>query len=124
MSSLTAFASNLLAHRATMQAQPNEFDCKRVERALEKRMRYRYVRPEVQPAESGYVVRSPCCSHNIFADGEIIDIAYLRYSRLIGTWTLHFRDHGNRTWMEHSEHPNLVAALAPMLQDSARLFWP
>ena len=124
MSTWTSFASTIIEPRATMQLHPNDIDCKRIERSLEKRRRYRYVNPEVCPADRGYVVRSPCCSHNVFQDGETIDIAFLSYSRLFGTWSLQYRDHPNRRWVEHSEHPNLAAALALLLLDPSHLFWP
>ncbi|MGL1489203.1 hypothetical protein ACSTJH_00065, partial [Vibrio parahaemolyticus] len=50
-------------------AHPNEFDCKRIERALRSRRRYRYVSPKVSCVSGGYLVESPCCSRNIDAEG-------------------------------------------------------
>ena len=62
-------------------AHPNEFDHKRIERALDQRERYRYVAPQViaDEDEHGYRIESPCCSRNVEPAGGIIDIALLKY---------------------------------------------
>ena len=64
-----------------MSAHPNQLDCKRIERALGRRERYRYVTPQVIPDEEehGYRIESPCCSRNVEPSGGIIDIALLKY---------------------------------------------
>ena len=51
---------------------PNDLDRKRIERALAKRARYRYVLPRVLPEARGYRIESPCCSRNIDAEGGVI----------------------------------------------------
>ena len=65
----------------TMQlsAHPNEFDRKRIERAIKARKRYRYVTPRVAATANGYRIESPCCSRNIDPEGGVVDVALLLY---------------------------------------------
>lgn len=104
------------------QRQPNDVDRKRLQRALEKRLRYRYVRPQVAAVEDGYLVSSPCCSRNVNPRGDVIEIAWLAYTE--DNWLLRYRDHAEGCWIRHSEHATLQAALQPLLEDPSRVFWP
>ena len=64
-----------------ISAHPNDFDRKRIERALKARKRYRYVTPRVAAVTDGYRIESPCCSRNIDPDGGVVDVALLLYRR-------------------------------------------
>jgi len=103
---------------------PNDVDRKRIERALASRARYRYVTPEVIAAENGYIVRSPCCSRNVDADGGTIDIAWLTWDSLWQCWLLHCKDHTTGRWTQIADFFSLAEALRPVLDDPHRLFWP
>lgn len=107
-----------------MHAHPNEFDCKRIERSLSKRVRYRYVSPHVIPddTEQGYRIESPCCSRNVEASGGIIDIALVKY--FDPHWLLYRKDHEYGTWVLHSVVDTLGEALEILLPDEERVFWP
>jgi hypothetical protein len=107
-----------------MHAHPNEFDCKRIERSLSKRVRYRYVSPNVIPdvEEKGYRIESPCCSRNIEPSGGIIDIALVKY--FAPHWLLYRKDHEYSTWVLHSVVDTLNEALEILLPDEERVFWP
>lgn len=109
---------------ADIAPHPNEFDCKRIARALEQRERYRYVTPQVIPDEEehGYRIESPCCSRNVEPNGAIIDIALLKY--LKPHWLLYRKDHDYSTWVLHSVVDTLHEALAILLPDNERAFWP
>jgi hypothetical protein len=106
-----------------LPAHPNEFDRKRIERALLSRKRYRYVSPNVVPLTSGYLVESPCCSRNIDSDGGIIDIAFIHYEATSATWQLFRKDHVRETWELHSVHQRLTMATDELSDDPDRLFW-
>jgi hypothetical protein len=95
---------------------------RRVLRALERRERYRYVRPEVQASGEGWVVTSPCCSRNIDPDGGVIDIALLQ--RSAGGWILSRRDHAGARWVRHSKGARLDTLLDVLCEDPQRVFWP
>lgn len=103
---------------------PNQFDCKRIERALEQRERYRYVTPQVVPDEEdrGYRIESPCCSRNVEPSGGIIDIALLKFFK--PHWLLYRKDHQYSTWVLHSVTDTLNEALDILLPDDERIFWP
>lgn len=103
---------------------PNPFDCKRIERALEQRERYRYVVPRVMADEEdhAYRIESPCCSRNVQPDGGIIDIALLKFFR--PHWLLYRKDHQFSSWVLHSVTDSLNEALAILLPDDERVFWP
>ncbi len=108
----------------SLPAHPNQVDCRRIERALEQRERYRYVTPQVVPDEEerGYRVESPCCSRNVEPAGDVIDIALLKYIK--PHWLLYRKDHAYSTWVLHSVVDTLHAALEILLPDEERVFWP
>lgn len=105
------------------QLHPNDFDRKRIKRALKDRKRYRYVTPSVMAIVGGYLVRSPCCSRNVDSEGGVIDIAMLTFGNELALWQLHRRDHASPCWREHSTHATLAEALSEMVEDSNRVFW-
>jgi len=102
---------------------PNEVDCKRIERALAKRHRYRYVSPEVCPSEHGYRIESPCCSRNIDKGGGVVDVALLEYAEASRTWRLHNKDHVQGTWQLYREFETLAQLLQQLNLDPERIFW-
>ena len=102
---------------------PNEVDCKRIERALAQRHRYRYVSPEVCPSQQGYRIESPCCSRNVDRDGGVIDIAWIEYSVASRTWLLHRKDHAHGTWLLYQEFETLAQLLQQLNLDPERIFW-
>lgn len=102
---------------------PNELDLRRIERLLERRLRYRYVSPEVRPVNGGYLVVSPCCSRNIDPSGGTIDIAWLEYAQSEGVWRLYYKDHERGVWKLYSVSPALQALMANLNEDPYRVFW-
>ena len=102
---------------------PNDVDRKRIERMLEGRKRYRYVKPQVSPAPDGYRISSPCCSRRVDRNGGIIDIAFLKYDIQTQLWCLYRRDHANQEWMLYSELPKLNELVQCLNEDPARIFW-
>lgn len=104
-------------------AHPNEFDKRRIERALGRRARYRYVAPKVIATARGYRVESPCCSRNIDTDGGIIDIALLEYDEGHRNWLLSCKDHERNEWQLAGIFPTLHEALAVLTEDVHRYFW-
>lgn len=104
-------------------AHPNDFDRRRIERALQQRKRYRYVIPRVLAAADGYRIESACCSRNIDPEGGVVDIALLRYDADQGNWHLFRKNHETKTWEFDSTHPRLVEALDLLNDDSERKFW-
>lgn len=103
---------------------PNEVDCKRVERALAARERYRYVSPRVYQVHNGYRIESPCCSRNIDKEGGVIDIARLEYLPLRKVWLLYRKDHRRDQWDIYAELPSLGDVLELLKCDPLRVFWP
>lgn len=106
-----------------LPAHPNEFDCRRIERALKSRARYRYVSPIVSAVAGGYVVESPCCSRNIDPEGGVIDVALLHHDATSGAWQLFRKDHKANAWELHSTHPGLAAVTDLLNADPDRVFW-
>jgi hypothetical protein len=104
-------------------AHPNEFDKRRIERALDQRVRYRYVAPRVLETERGYKVESPCCSRNIASDGGVIDIALLEFDERQKLWCLSAKDHIRNEWRLTSVFVKLHEALAMLTEDAQRDFW-
>ena len=104
-------------------AHPNDFDIKRIERALESRRRYKYVTPSVTGTADGYKVQSPCCSRNIDPDGGIIDVALLLYEDRTKSWRLLRKDHVLGTWEFDSVHDRLTQLLEYLNEDAERRFW-
>lgn len=106
-----------------LAAHPNEFDRKRIERALKTRKRYRYVSPSVTAADGGYRIESPCCSRNIDRDGGVIDVALLLHDADTARWQLFHKDHANAAWRLHSTHERLAPLLDHLSEDPQRRFW-
>jgi len=102
---------------------PNDLDRKRIEKALARRARYRYVTPRVCFDERGYRVTSPCCSRNIDKDGGEIDIALIQFVPRGQAWRLFSRDHDCKEWVPYGDFPSLTALLEPLLTDRERRFW-
>jgi len=115
-------AAAVLRAPPPLEAHPNEFDLKRIERVLRDRQRYRYVVPTVTPVEGGYRVNAPCCSRNIDAGGGAIDIALLIHEA-DAVWRLFAKDHVSGTWEAHSSYPRLVELLDVLNTDTTREFW-
>ncbi|MGO9987261.1 MAG: DUF3024 domain-containing protein [Steroidobacteraceae bacterium] len=108
---------------AAAATQPNEFDRKRIERALAARKRYRYVSPGVRVVEGGYVIESPCCSRNVDRAGGCIDIAMLQFAPGENPWRLYRKDHDLGQWHLHGTFHGLMELLAEVNADPLRLFW-
>ncbi len=104
-------------------AHPNEFDRRRIERALKSRERYRYVSPHVAVVEGGYRIESPCCSRNVDRSGGVIDIALLLHDVDRARWQLFRKDHSTGTWVLDGDHERLVETLERLNKDPERLFW-
>ena len=102
---------------------PNDVDRKRIERALATRVRYRYVSPDVQADEAGYLIQSPCCSRNVDKSGGVIDIARLEYVAASQVWRLYRKDHAQRAWQFYKEFGALHALLQFLNSDPDRSFW-
>jgi hypothetical protein len=108
---------------APLPVHPNEFDRKRIERALKARRRYRYVKPRVLTTAGGYCILSPCCSRNIDPNGGEIDIALLHWDPARAVWRLMWKDHKAAAWALHSIHERLAPAIDLLSADPERLFW-
>lgn len=102
--------------------QPNEVDWRRIERALERRGRYRYVRPAVEADDNGYRIVSPCCSRNVDAEGGSIDIARLAYDEAASCWRIYSKDHHTPAWVPRAQG-RLHELLALLNADPQRIFW-
>jgi len=102
---------------------PNDFDRRRIERALKARKRYRYVSPSVATVAGGYLVESPCCSRNIDPEGGVVDIALMLYDGDRAAWRLFRKNHAKRAWEFHSAHDRLIELLQELNEDPAREFW-
>lgn len=103
-----------------------DLDRRRIECALPRRSRYRYVQPRIEPGPegAGWRIVSPNCSRNIDRDGGEIDIAWLEPEPDgRGRWRLHRRDHRCALWTLHSEGLTLPEALTLLCEDSSREFW-
>lgn len=109
--------------RAAIAAHPNEFDRKRIERALRRRRRYRYVSPVVEGVTGGYRIESPCCSRNIDPEGGVVDVALMLHEPIGGVWKLFAKNHRNGTWTYHSRHSRLAELLDLLCADPERRFW-
>ena len=104
-------------------AQPNEFDFRRIERALAQRRRYRYVTPIVTKTAGGYKIQSPCCSRNVDPEGGVIDVALVLFDERKDNWRLLRKDHSVGQWELDSEYERLTELLAHLNEDDARRFW-
>lgn len=107
---------------ASLQKHPNDVDCKRIEKLLSGRARYKYVNPIVVQDVQAYVVRSPCCSRTVDSHGGEIDIARIEYQQE-GLWKLYRMDDAVRCWCMHSEYGNLSALMTLLVFDPNREFW-
>jgi hypothetical protein len=94
----------------------------RIERALRRRTRYRYVQPRVEREGDGWKIVSPNCSRNIDAAGGEIDIAWFVPDPDHG-WQLHARDHAAGAWVPMARGLSLEAALALVCADPQREYW-
>jgi hypothetical protein len=104
-------------------AHPNPLDLKRIERSLQSRKRYRYVKPSVAAVDGGYRIESPCCSRNIDPDGGIIDIALLLHDAQRQGWRLFRKNHRIGTWELDSTYERLIDLLESLNLDPERKFW-
>ena len=116
-------AAALRDRAAALSGQPNEFDRKRIERALRSRKRYRYVTPSVASVNGGYRIESPCCSRNVDPEGGIIDVALLHYDANTCAWRLFRKNHARRAWEFHSAYDRLIELLDSLNEDPERTFW-
>lgn len=94
---------------------------RRIERALRRRERYRYVQPVVESEGGGWRVRSPCCSRRVDVQGGVIDIAWLEPLRAV-QWRLHAREHDAGCWRAVEEGP-LSQVLERLVSDPLHEFW-
>ena len=112
---------------ATLEARtaPRDLTLHRLERALEERVRYRFVQPSVLTDADGYRVESPCCSRNVDPSGGTIAIALLKPpGGEHPCWTLCSRDHQQQTWVEKHRADQIGPLLDLLCVDSERCFWP
>ena len=100
----------------------NEFDRKRVEMALQRRERYRYVRPKVSVVNGGLRIESPCCSRRIDDRGGTIDIALVQCGAP-GVWNLFQKDHSAGEWKLYGTYARLTELLETLRSDPERVFW-
>jgi hypothetical protein len=100
---------------------------RRIERALARRERYRYVQPRVEALNDspneGWKIVSPNCSRNIDSAGGEIEIAWL-VCDAEGRWRLHARDHAVQAWRLMDQGLSLQAALSLVCRDPLGVYWP
>lgn len=106
-----------------MVPHPNEFDQRRIEHALARRVRYRYVAPRVVQVAGGYKVESPCCSRNVDTTGGVIDIALIEYDAGERLWCLSRKNHEAGEWLLMEVFGRLYELLAALTEDTGRKFW-
>lgn len=106
-----------------MVRHPNDLDRKRIERALEARERYRYVKANIHFAENGYRVEAPCCSRRIDPAGGIVDVALIEYLDESSMWRLHQKNHDFGEWDYYGTYGHLSELLDRLVQDPHREFW-
>jgi hypothetical protein len=111
------------ADESTGSAAVLSLDRSRIERALSSRTRYKYVKPAVVAEAAGWKIVSPNCSRSVDASGGAIDIAWFE-PEPDGAWRLHARDHQLAQWRLRAAGLTLPAALALVLRDPEREFWP
>lgn len=95
---------------------------RRIDVAIESRVRYRYVKPNVFQVGNAYQINSPCCSRNIDPEGGVIDIA--RLEKQASQWVLFMRNHQAQAWEEYAQSDQLEGLLDLICVDAARVFWP
>lgn len=96
-------------------------DARRIENALARRCRYKYVQPRVAREGLGWQVLSPNCSRNIDPQGGEIPIAWL-VPDANGTWLLYARHHAQDCW-QLRQQGTLPALLDRLSADPDREFW-
>lgn len=116
-------ASVALQQTTPLAPHPNDFDRRRIERAIQVRTRYRYVSPRVAAVAGGYRIESPCCSRNVDRDGGVVDVALMLYDHDRAAWQLFRKDHAKRAWEFHSSYQRLIELLEQLNADPERLFW-
>jgi hypothetical protein len=99
------------------------FDQARIERALVKRQRYRYVQPRVEREGTGWKVVSPNCSRNIDPNGGEIPVAWFEPLG-DGRWALHSHDHARKAWCTEASAIALDDAIERVCADPLGRFWP
>ncbi len=99
-----------------------DLTARRIERALSRRVRYRYVQPHLTAGPTGWIVSSPCCSRNVDPEGGDILIAW--FERLDDGWAVHWRAHSQDRWVLHSQADSLAPLLDVVCRDEERIFWP
>jgi hypothetical protein len=97
-------------------------DTARIQRALSRRERYKYVQPRVEPEGAGWKIVSPNCSRSVDQSGGEIDIAWF-LPRNDGRWLLYARDHAQGCWRLMASGLSLTAALDRVCADPLREFW-
>jgi len=97
-------------------------DRARIERALGRRERYRYVTPRVVAEGRGWKIVSPNCSRNVDPGGGEIDIAWFVPVNE-GGWLLHARDHAQGCWVLKGALLTLEQALDQVCVDPQREYW-
>jgi hypothetical protein len=97
-------------------------DARRIERALPRRARYKYVHPRVLREGAGWKVVCPNCSRSVDPQGGEIDIAWLVPAEQ-GGWLLHARDHRQGAWVLKQHATTLSALLTHLCWDADREFW-
>lgn len=102
---------------------PNDFDRRRIEKALHARKRYRYVSPQVIATAGGYRIESPCCSRNIDPEGGVIDVALLLYRGDPPGWCLYWKEHVRGEWHLDRSFTRLAELLERLNADKDRRFW-
>lgn len=119
----TSRAAYRSAERLPIDYRSNEFDRKRIERAIADRKRYRYVSPSVHQIGGGYIVRSPCCSRKVDAHGGVVDIALLLHAKAPQPWRLYRKDHERQQWRLHALYERLSDLLEHLNADPTRQLW-
>jgi hypothetical protein len=97
-------------------------DARRIEKALPRRARYKYVHPRVLREGLGWKIVSPNCSRSVDPQGGEIDIAWLVPAEQ-GGWLLHARDHRQASWVLKKHAPTLSTLLTHLCWDADREFW-
>lgn len=115
-------SSNTRQHIITGVSQPTELDRRRIERALEERVRYRYVTPQLEVEPDGFRIVSPCCSRNVDPAGGMIDIARIEHDVCVSVWRLYSKNHANCAWVLQAEG-RLHELLDLLKADPGRVFW-
>jgi hypothetical protein len=111
------------AHRPFSNGPVVDLTCWRIERALARRSRYKYVTPRIEAEGTGWRIVSPNCSRNIDPAGGDIAIAWFEPGD-DGLWSLHARDRHALCWRLMESGLTLDVALQRVCDDELRKFWP